>query len=99
MQFGISFLVQEISEEYVSSGKMLQFLSFSLVSGECPIFEINYDRIPPPREVSRRNTSSSDLWMLGFRMYSTRISRLNWKSTADVNVAKESVWLFSDLGT
>jgi len=78
---------------------MLQLLSFSLVSGECSIFEISYDRTLHPGEVSRRNTSSLDLWMLGFGIYSTGILCLNWKSTIDNNVAKESGWLFSDLGT
>ena len=49
VQFGIRFLVHEVFEEYVSGGEMLQFLSFNLFSGECPILEISYNRIPPPR--------------------------------------------------
>ena len=52
-----------------------------------------------PGEASRHNTSSSDLWMLGFGIYSMGISRLNWKSTADASIARESAWLFSDLRT
>jgi len=50
-----------VSEEYVPCGEMLQLLSFSLVTGECPIFEISYDRILHPGDVSRRNISSLDL--------------------------------------
>jgi len=34
---------------------------------------------------------------LGFGICSLEISRLNWKSTAKMSVARKSAWLFSDL--
>jgi len=48
---------------------------------------------------SRQKTFSSGLWIFDFEMCSTRISHLNWKSTAEARVSRESMWLFSDLGT
>ena len=49
VQFGIKLFIQDVSQEYVSGDEMLQPLGFGLVVGECPIFEIGYDRSPQPR--------------------------------------------------
>jgi len=37
------------------------------MTNHVPSFEVSYDKIPQPQEVSIRNTFSLDLWMLGLR--------------------------------
>ena len=56
----VLFFLQELSNECVSGGNVLQLLCFNLVLGEHSIFEVGYNGIPPSRRrVSMKDSSSS----------------------------------------
>ena len=77
MKLGVELLVQNIPQENVLGGQVLELLCFGSVVGQYSILQVSDVGISPPWEVSKRSNLPLDRWMLGFAMYSTGISLLN----------------------